>query len=84
MPQHKSAKKRVRTNERKHERNKASKSRMRNIVKELRNTTEKVKAEELYKEVSSVLDRSAAKGLIHKNTAAQKKAKLAKHIKGLH
>ena len=33
-----------------------------------------------YREVSGALDRAASKGVIHKNTAANKKSRLAKRL----
>lgn len=83
MPQHKSAEKRVRTSIRKRDRNRAYKSRMRTMIKKLRNTTDKAVAAELYKDVSSMLDRVSTKGIVHKNFAANKKAKLAKLVHSL-
>jgi small subunit ribosomal protein S20 len=83
MPQHKSAEKRVRTSIRKRDRNRAYKSRMRTMIKKLRNTTDKAVAAELYKDVSSMLDRVSTKGIVHKNFAANKKAKLAKIVQSL-
>jgi small subunit ribosomal protein S20 len=83
MPQHKSAEKRVRTSIRKRDRNRAYKSRMRTMIKKLRTTTDKAVAAELYKDVSSMLDRVSTKGIVHKNFAANKKAKLAKLVQSL-
>ena len=83
MPQHKSSKKRVRTASRKRARNRQYKTRMKNMIKELRETTQKDQAVELYKQVSSMLDRIATKGIIHTNAAANKKSKLAKFVQGL-
>mgnify|MGYP001193131038 CR=1 FL=1 len=83
MPQHKSAEKRVRTSIRNRDRNRAYKSRMRTMIKKLRTTTDKAVAAELYKDVSSFLDRVSTKGIVPKNFAANKKAKLAKYVHSL-
>lgn len=83
MPQHKSAEKRVRTSEKRRVYNKMNKTRMKNALKDLRETTDKPTAEEKYRKVTSILDRLATKGIIHRNLAAQKKAKLAKFIQSL-
>jgi small subunit ribosomal protein S20 len=83
MPQHKSAKKRVRTSERKRAYNKMNKSKLKTAVKDLRATTEQPVAEEKYKKMSSLLDRLATKGIIHPNNAAHKKSKLAKFVQKL-
>jgi small subunit ribosomal protein S20 len=73
----------MRTSERRTARNRAYKSRMRNMIKKLRGTKDKEQAAELYKSVSSFLDRVAAKGIVHKNFAANNKAKLAKYVQSL-
>ncbi len=83
MPQHKSAKKRMRTSERRRAYNRANKSRMKTAIKELRNTQDKTVAEEKYRRVTQILDRLAGKGIIHMNNAAHKKSKLAKFVQSL-
>lgn len=37
-------------------------------------------AEAAYKDASQALDKAASKGIIHRNTAANKKSRLAKHL----
>lgn len=83
MPQHKSAVKRMRTSERKRAYNRSNKTRMKNALKDLRATSDKALAEEKYRKVSQILDRLATKGIIHRNTAAHRKSKLAKFIHSL-
>jgi len=83
MASHKSAKKRIRTNERKREVNKAVTSRIKSSTKKLLTITNKEEAEKLYKETISVIDRNAAKSKIHRNTAARKKSRLTKHLNKL-
>lgn len=83
MPQHKSAVKRMRTSERKRAYNRMNKSRMKTALKDLRSTSEKAAAEEKYRKVSAILDRLATKGIIHRNTAAHRKSKLAKFVQSL-
>ncbi|WKN33442.1 30S ribosomal protein S20 [Porifericola rhodea] len=83
MANHKSALKRIRSTETRRERNRYQLKTTRTFVKRLRNTTDKAEAEELYKKVSSMLDKLAKKNIIHKNNAAHKKAKLAKHVNEL-
>ncbi|MDX9758416.1 MAG: 30S ribosomal protein S20 [Bacteroidota bacterium] len=83
MPQHKSAIKRMRTSERKRAYNRMNKSRVKTAVKDLRGTTDKAAAEEKYRKVSAILDRLSTKGIIHRNTAAHKKSKLAKFVQSL-
>lgn len=80
MPNIKSAMKRVKVSESKTLRNKMIKSGLKTTVKKfevalLNNDMDKAKA--LYPEVSKKIDMAAAKGVIHKNAASRKKAKLA-------
>jgi small subunit ribosomal protein S20 len=56
---------------------------MKNLIKELRETKDPGQAGEAYKKVSSFLDRIALKGVIHKNTAANRKTRLAKLVQSL-
>ena len=83
MPQHKSAVKRMRQNEIRRQRNKSRKSRVRTKMKKLRNLTDPDEARELLNDVKSELDRLAAKGIIHKNKAANYKSKLERHVDSL-
>lgn len=78
MAQHKSAIKRIRSNESKRLRNKYYLKTTRTFIKKLRKSTEKEEALELYKKVCSMLDKLAKKNIIHKNNAANKKSKLHK------
>jgi len=78
MPHHKSAAKRVLTNEKARRRNIAARSRMRSIVKAVREASTRVEAETAYRAAVSILDRTAAKGVIKKETASRHKARLAK------
>ena len=77
MPHHKSAAKRVITNEKARVSNIAVKSRMRSAVKAVRSATKKAEAESALKTAISVLDRTAAKGIIKKGTASRQKSRLA-------
>ena len=79
MPHHKSAAKRVKTNEKSRLRNVAAKSRMRAAVKAVRAATTKSEAESALKQAVVVLDRTAAKGIIKKETASRQKSRLAKY-----
>ncbi len=78
MANHKSALKRIRSNETKRLRNKYYLKTTRTFIKKLRNSTDKAEALELYKKVSGMLDKLAKRSIIHKNNAANKKAKLHK------
>lgn len=53
------------------------------MMKKLRATDDKNEAEALLRDVKSALDRLAAKGIIHKNKAANYKSKLSKRVNSL-
>lgn len=78
MAHHKSALKRIRSSETKRLRNKYYLKTTRTFIKKLKNSKDKAEAQELYKKVSSLLDKLAKRNIIHKNNAANKKAKLHK------
>lgn len=83
MANHKSAIKKVRSDEAKRERNRYQLKSTRTLVKKLRETKDKKTAEELYPKVSSMIDKLAKKNIIHKKNAGNKKAKLAKLVNSL-
>lgn len=83
MPRHESAKKRMRQNEKRRKQNQSRKSRTRTKIKNLKSTDDKEAARELLNDVKGDLDRLAAKGIIHKNRAANKKSKLEKYVDNL-
>lgn len=80
------ARKRIRRNTRRAEINKARVSRIRTFVKKAETTIEggakDVSAESL-RAAQAELMRGVAKGVLHKNTAARKIARLAKRVKAL-
>lgn len=59
-------------------RNRAWKTKLKNLVKNFMAERDVSKREELLKEIYSVLDKMAQKGVIHSNTCARKKSKLTK------
>ena len=83
MPQNQSAKKRMRQNEKRRQRNKAQKSRVRSKMKQLRELEDADAAHDLLNDVKGDLDRLASKDIIHKNKAANYKSKLEKHVDSL-
>lgn len=83
MANHKSAIKRIRSNEAKRLRNRYQHKTTRTFIKRLKETTDKSEAQELFNKVSSMLDKLAKKNIIHSNKAANHKSKLAKHINTL-
>ncbi|MBI1798198.1 MAG: 30S ribosomal protein S20 [Candidatus Eisenbacteria bacterium] len=78
MPHHKSAAKRVITNEKSRHRNAAARTRMRSVVKTVRSASSRNQAQAAYRAACSVLDRTAARGIIKKETASRQKARLAR------
>jgi small subunit ribosomal protein S20 len=81
-----SAKKRARQAARARIQNTAQKSAyrtlIRNVIKAI-DAKDKGKAEAAYKDMTPVLDRYAAKGMIHKNKAARHKSRLSERIQAL-
>lgn len=83
MANHKSALKRIRSNNAKRLRNRYQHKTTRTFIKRLRTTTDKGEAQELLKQVTGMLDRLAKRNIIHKNKAANDKSKLAKLVNSL-
>ncbi len=80
MPHHKSAAKRVVTNEKSRQRNIAATSRLRSAVKAVRSATTRSTGESALRSTVAVLDRTAAKGVIKRESANRQKARLAKFV----
>ncbi|MEE9406865.1 MAG: 30S ribosomal protein S20 [Polaribacter sp.] len=83
MANHKSALKRIRSNEAKRLRNKYQHKTTRNAVRDLRIVEDKKEAEGALVKVISLLDKLAKNNIIHKNKAANLKSKLTKHVAAL-
>ena len=86
MPNIKSAKKRVLVTEKKALENKMLRSKMRNAVRKFNDAIDTLKLEEAEKmlpSLMSVIDDAASKGVIHKNTAANKKSRLSARLSGV-
>ena len=80
MANHKSALKRIRSNDSKRLRNKYQHKTTRNALRDIRSTEDKKEAEGMLGKVISMLDKLAKNNIIHKNKAANLKSKLAKHV----
>ncbi len=81
----KSQKKRVLTNEKARQRNRAVKSSLKTAVKKVHTAIaagDMDAANEALQDASRQLDKAASKGIIHKNQAANRKAGLAKVVQG--
>ena len=76
MANHKSAQKRIRSNDVKRLRNKYQHKTTRNAVRKLRSLKDKKEASELLPAVVSMLDKLAKRNIIHKNKAANLKSGL--------
>jgi len=83
MANHKSAEKRIRANEIKRVRNRYQHKTTRTIIKKLKATTVKNEAQELYKQVASMIDKLAKKGVIHRKKASNQKSKLSRLVNKL-
>ena len=82
----KSQLKRIKTNEKSHERNKATKSALKTSIRRFREAADAGdfnKAKELAYAASRALDKAASKGVIHKNQAANRKSSIASQAAGL-
>ncbi|MDO4258617.1 MAG: 30S ribosomal protein S20 [Actinomycetaceae bacterium] len=82
----KSQKKRIRTNEKRRQRNQAVKSELKTLVRRAREAVEagdKEAAVEALRVASRKLDKAVSKGVIHKNQAANRKSKLAHRVASL-
>jgi small subunit ribosomal protein S20 len=83
MANHKSAIKRIRSNDAKRILNRYQAKTARNAVKALRSTTDQKEAAEKLPKVISMLDKLAKRNVIHKNKAANLKSKLTKTVVAL-
>jgi small subunit ribosomal protein S20 len=83
MANHKSSKKRIRTNETKRLRNKYQHKTTRNAVRALRSLTDKTEAAALLSSVSSMLDKLAKNNVIHSKKAANLKSGLQVKVNNL-
>ncbi len=83
MANHKSALKRIRSNNAKRLRNRFVHKTTRTAIRKLRNTTEKAVAEKALPKVVGMIDKLAKRNIIHANKAANLKSGLALHVNKL-
>jgi small subunit ribosomal protein S20 len=83
MAHHKSAKKRIRQDEKKRLHNRYYKKSTRTAIRKVRELEDKGEAEKQLPSLFSMIDRLAKRNLFHPNKAANLKSGLAKHIQGL-
>ena len=77
------AKKRIKQNEKRHDRNRARKSALKTETRRLLDAIQAgdlAKAKTQFQALTKQLDQVAAKCTLHKNTAARKKSRLAKRL----
>ena len=75
--------KRIKTNAKATERNRAYKSELRTVIRKTRDAVvagDKTAAESALKVATRKLDKAVSKGVIHKNQAANRKSKLAAQV----
>ena len=83
MANHKSALKRIRSNDKKRVLNRYQHKTTRNAIKAIRIATDKTDAASKLAGVISMIDRLAKKNIIHDNKASNLKSKLTKHVSKL-
>ena len=83
MANHKSALKRIRSNEAKRLRNKYQHKTTRNAIRKLRAMDNKKEAEALLPSVHTMIDKLAKRNIIHKNKAANLKSSLQLRVNAL-
>jgi small subunit ribosomal protein S20 len=78
-----SAEKRNRQSQKRRARNQGVRTRVKSAVKKVRETLERgelAAAEEAFKVAARVIDQASSKGVVHRNTASRKIARLAKAV----
>ena len=86
MAHHKSAKKRIRRNERRHDINRTRVSRLRTFIRKTEAAIasgDKSAAQAAYREMQPVLQSAVTKGVVHRNTVARSLSRLSARIKSL-
>ncbi len=81
MAHTKSARKRIRQDRRRNERNQSEKSRIRTLTKQFRTAlagSDAARTESSLKEAVRAHDKAASKGVVHRKTASRKSARLAR------
>jgi small subunit ribosomal protein S20 len=83
MPNHKSAEKRVRQNEKRRNINRSNRGKLRTAIKKLRTTISagnSKETQELLNPTIAIIDKAVNKGVLHKNAAARHKSRLTKRV----
>ena len=83
MPNHKSAEKRVRQNEKRRDNNRSNRGRLRTSIKKLRTALaagDSKTLQELLPATVSTIDKAVQKGVLHRNAAARYKSRLTTRV----
>jgi small subunit ribosomal protein S20 len=83
MPNHKSAEKRVRQNEKRRDINRGHRSRLRTAIRKLRAALSAGDAGAVQEQLPttiSIIDKSVQKGVLHRNAAARHKSRLTARV----
>ena len=83
MPNHKSAEKRVRQNERRRTINRHNRAKLRTSIKKLRSALDGADSTQpagLLPQTISEIDRAVQKGVLHRNAAARQKSRLTARV----
>lgn len=80
MAHHKSAKKRIRSNEKKRLYNRYYKKTMRTMIKKILATADPSEANQMLPSFYSMVDKNVKRGIIHKNKGANLKHKITKEL----
>jgi small subunit ribosomal protein S20 len=86
MPNHKSAEKRVRQNEKRRINNRSNRTRLRTTIKKLRAAltgSDATQVNELLPQTISTIDKAVQKGVLHRNAAARYKSRLTRRVNGV-
>ena len=86
MPNHKSAEKRMRQNEKRREVNRGNRSRLRTSIKKLRAAMtggDVSQSSAALPETISTIDKAVQKGVLHRNAAARYKSRLTNRVNQL-
>ena len=81
MPKIRSSKKRMRQTRARTLRNRTKRSQLRTAIKKVRTAAAGAEAQQAYGEAVKLLDRAGRKHLVHPNTAARHKSRLARVVK---
>ncbi len=78
MPHHKSNFKRMKQSEKQRTRNRAWRSHLRTAIRDMRASAGAEDIADRYRNVTSLIDRAASRGLIHRRAAGRYKSRLAR------